>query len=188
MSVGRNILGDFSMTLTRACRGIAFLLSLALAPAPALAKDEDKFVELFLGVCVNNTPHYMDKLKAGAEVMDWKKLEGAAAMMMAPSDPNAEFVGWLVTWKEALFMVGATKGIENGDGVTTCAVAGQHALPEPTELLLSKHLKLSVIGDTTEAGQRFQIWKSEFAGSRVDVMQTSATDGLPPVILSIMSR
>jgi hypothetical protein len=174
------------MYLLSAAAGILIALATAqvgLAQSDQDTKAADSLVKAFVGCCVQIMPN-LEKVEAGARVMDWKDMTGDVAKFMAPPSRNVIWKSWLaVGAADVPFIISASTGVEGKRKISACAIANPYAPPEPIQTALVKKLNLKEqIDRQDEAGQQMKSWKSSVNGRAVIVSLVDATPTREPGI------
>lgn len=119
----------------------------------------DDFVRAFLGNCAQS-PGDFARIVAASEALGFADLPEELKPLIAPQDPEAEFVGFFAQSGEAApYFVGVSKSVVSGQSVTVCAIANPYInTAEVVSALQSFVLLGDPDDDETTMGQRFRIW------------------------------
>jgi hypothetical protein len=160
---------------------VGFAGSVAAGPfEDAVSLDEKQskeavVVDAFLSDCVLNLPN-LEKIRAAARVLRWKRLSPDELTMLGPLDSRAEAEGWVATQDTLKLLVGITSGSIGSQRAVSCSVAQRDV--KQSALLDSLHRKLNLkpLNNEREAGQRYRAWTTEANGYSVLIMLTTMTD------------
>jgi hypothetical protein len=162
-------------------------IQVGLAQSDQDTKAAESLVKAFIGGCVQIMPN-LEKVEAGARVLNWKEMTGDVAKLMAPPSANAVWKSWLVTGAaDVPFIISTSTGVEGRRKVSVCTIANPYAPPQPIQNALVSMLKLNEqIDKQVEAGQRTTSWKYSVNGRSVIISFIDATPtGDPGVNISV---
>lgn len=166
-------------------------LCAGLTTASAQTKEasvENLFFEFFNSTCLLNMPQ-LDKVRATARLLDWKPITGDAAVMLAPSNPNAPFEGWAATYQGRNFFIGLSEGVLESKKVVICAATERKLDQEVLVSIIETNIKARIDNDEIENMQRYRGWVSAKDGESVLLhLTTSATDRLSSATLAVFAR
>lgn len=165
-----------ALIFSATCAAINFLPTLAGAQSPSI---EETVVDAFLANCTLNLPN-LDKIRAASRTLGWKSLPRDAATMMGPIDPSAQFEGWMVSDLAARYVVGISAGRIGVQPVVSCAVANPDVKQDALLGGLHQKLKLQILNDEREAGQRYRAWTTEVNGYSMLISLTTMQDESSP--------
>lgn len=121
----------------------------------------ESFVRAFLGNCAQ-TPGNFDIVVNASKAMNFKDLPEEMKPLLAPQDPNANFVGFFADSGEAApYFIGVSTGeIETGKFVT-CAIANPYINTAEVVAALESFAQLTRPDhDETAMGQRYRFWST----------------------------
>jgi len=137
---------------------------------PALARAQDAseraaavsgedFVRAFLGNCAQNAG-YFDRVISAAEALGFADLPEEVKPLIAPQDPNAEFVGFYARSGDgAPYFLGLAKADFDGQSFTICTISNPYI---ETANVVSAIENFANIGtpdhDDLSMGQRYRVW------------------------------
>ena len=142
----------------------AFLTIPATANAQTIAERSanvsgEAFVRAFLGNCAQNAGNF-DIVVNASKALGFTDLPEEMTPLVAPQDPNAEFIGFFVqTGDGAPYLLGVSKSNIEGQSLTSCTVANPYI--EATEVVSAlKSFAQTGIPDVDETamGQRYRVW------------------------------
>jgi hypothetical protein len=124
----------------------------------AVVSGED-FVRAFLGNCAQNAGLF-DRVISAAEALGFADLPGEMKPLVAPQNPNTEFVGFYAqSGVGAPYFLGVAKGDLDGRSFTICSVANPYI---ETAQVVSALRNFADIGDPdhddSAMGQRYRVW------------------------------
>jgi hypothetical protein len=119
----------------------------------------DDFVRAFLGNCAQNAG-YFDRVIEAAKALEFADLPDEMRPLMAPQDPQAEFVGYYAqSGLGSPYFLGVAKGDLEGRIFAICTVSNPYI---DTPQVVSALQKFADVGvpdnDDSEMGQRYRIW------------------------------
>lgn len=119
----------------------------------------DEFVRAFLGNCAQS-PGDFDRIVAASNALGHSDLPAEMKPLMAPQDPEAEFIGYYAqTGEAAPYLMGVSKSDVNGESITVCAVANPYINTAEVVSALQSFVQLGAPDDDeTAMGQRYRIW------------------------------
>ena len=125
----------------------------------AAAVSGEDFVRAFLGNCALNAGNF-DIVIAAAEAFGFADLPEEMKPMLAPQDPQAEFVGYYVQSGDgAPYFLGVSKGDLEGRSFTICSIANPYIETTKVVSALEKFAATGVPDhDETAMGQRYRVW------------------------------
>jgi len=133
------------------------------------------FIEFFVGACLRGLPD-IERMKVAARLLNWKKLEGDMATLLAPEDDTTDWQGWLVPEEDNLFMFGVSEGMMNRRKVFTCVAVAPDLDQEDLVYELQSTLNLKLIIDKSEALQRVRGWRTKVDGKNLIVNLTTLSN------------
>jgi hypothetical protein len=135
----------------------------------------DDFVRAFLGNCAQS-PGDFAQVVAASKALGFADLPDEMKPLIAPQDPEAEFVGYLVqTGEAAPYFLGVSKSVVDGQSVTACTIANPYIkTAEVVSALQSFVLLRDPDDDETAMGQRFRIWFADELPQGAYILLTDA--------------
>ncbi len=131
----------------------------------------------FVGNCGQNAGR-IDRVESFANAMGHQKLEGDLKEMLAPQDPNIEYLGWLVKEEDfAPYLLGISEGPVDGVILSNCVIANPNISMEDVLAAVQELVEFGPQLDSFEsAGQRYRVWSTNSIaeGSFVAVLDAPA--------------
>lgn len=129
------------------------------ASEQAAAVSGEDFVRAFLGNCAQNAGNF-DIVIAAAEALGFADLPEEMKPLLAPQDPEAEFVGYYAQSGDgAPYFLGVAKGDLEGRSFTICSVANPYIETAQVVSALEKFAATGVPDhDESAMGQRYRVW------------------------------
>ena len=124
----------------------------------AVVSGED-FVRAFLGNCAQNAGLF-ERVISAAEALGFADLPEEMRPLIAPQDPNAEFVGFYAQSGDgAPYFLGVAKGDLEGRSFTICSIANPYIETAQVVSALEGFANIGVPNhDESAMGQRYRIW------------------------------
>jgi hypothetical protein len=124
----------------------------------AVVSGED-FVRAFLGNCAQNAGLF-DRVISAAEALGFLDLPEEMKPLIAPQDPNAEFVGFYAQSGDgAPYFLGVARGDLDGRSFAICSITNPYV---ETALVVSALENFADVGvpdhDESAMGQRYRVW------------------------------
>jgi len=174
------------MRYTKKLAQSIFLCGALLLPFSATAQTAseraaevsgESFVRAFLGHCAQNAGNF-DIVIAAAKALGFADLPEEMKPLLAPRDPQAEFVGYYAQSGDgAPYLLGVAKGDLEGRSFTICSIANPNI---ETTQVVSALQKFADTGapdhDESAMGQRYRVW---FVDEWSKDAFISLTDGEP---------
>jgi hypothetical protein len=157
-----------------------FLAALALLtgalPARAQTPAELSFVRSFIGNCLHFFPE-IERVRQTATVLKWPEITNPDARgMLGPSNPGANWHGWMMKADGQAFLIGISEAVDEGRTVKSCTLAADRVELSSIYRNLEQLVSLKKQLDFNEDGQRNQLWVYARDADRFALM---ATDGSP---------
>ena len=142
----------------------AFLTIPVTADAQTIAERSanvsgEAFVRAFLGNCAQNAGNYNLVVNV-AKALGFSDLPEGMEPLVAPQDPNAEFIGFFVQSGEgAPYLLGVSKSDVEGQSFTSCTVANPYIEAAEVVSALQSFAQTGIPDvDETAMGQRYRVW------------------------------
>ena len=142
----------------------AFLTISATADAQTIAERSadvsgESFVRAFLGNCAQNAGNFNLVVNA-SKALGFADLPERMRPLVAPQDPNAEFIGFFVqTGEGAPYLLGVSKSDVEGQSLTSCTVANPYIETAEVVSALQSFAQTGIPDvDETAMGQRYRVW------------------------------
>lgn len=125
----------------------------------AAAVSGEDFVRAFLGNCAQNAGNF-DIVIAAAEAFDFADLPEEMEPLLAPQDPQAEFVGYYAQSGDgAPYFLGVARGDLEGRSFTICSIANPYIETAQVVSALESFANTGVPDhDESAMGQRYRVW------------------------------
>ncbi len=129
------------------------------ASEKAAAVSGEDFVRAFLGNCAQNAGNF-DIVIAAAEALGFADLPEEMKPLLAPQDPQTEFVGYYAQSGDgAPYFLGVARGDLEGRSFTICSVANPYIETAQVVSALEKFADIGVPDhDESAMGQRYRVW------------------------------
>ncbi len=125
----------------------------------AAAVSGADFVRAFLGNCAQNAGNF-DIVITAAEALGFADLPEEMKPLVAPQDPQAEFVGYYAQSGDgAPYFLGVAKGDLEGRSFTICAIANPYIETAQVVSALDEFIGTGIPDhDESALGQRYRVW------------------------------
>lgn len=119
----------------------------------------EAFVRAFLGNCAQNAGNF-DIVVNASKTLGFADLPEGMRPLVAPQDPNAEFVGFFVqTGEGAPYFLGVSKSDVEGQSLISCTVANPYIETAEVVSALQSFAQTGLPDvDETAMGQRYRVW------------------------------
>lgn len=159
-------------------------LAIAQSPDPGV---EESFFEFFRKTCLLNMPR-LDKVKAAARLFNWPPVSGDAALLIAPSDPNAPFEGWSAPHDGRVLLVAVSEGILNGRKVVVCTAMERRLDQDVLVRVVEGEMTTKRSHDEVEHRQRYRGWVASLNGEQILLsLTTNAAGASTPATLAVIA-
>lgn len=143
------------------CSVLAMPLTVSAQTASERATEVSggEFVRAFLGNC-SQSPGDFNRTVATANALGHSDLPAEMKPLVAPQDPEAEFIGYYAqTGEAAPYLMGVSKSDVNGESITICAVANPYINTAEVVSALQSFFQLGAPDvDETAMGLRHRNW------------------------------
>ena len=131
--------------------------------APSAVAD-DVFVQAFMGNCVQNFPD-LTKIEAAAIASGWKLITDPATLeMIGPAGGGGEWKAWGFKYQEKGFMLATGQNEVEGLRVSFCVLISEPTDIKATRTKIVDLLRATRLGESEEAGQRYETYEFKLEG------------------------
>lgn len=123
----------------------------------------------FVSGCVQALPD-LDRIEVGVKALDGTLVEGDAAKLLAPANPDAKWKTWLINRAPAPpFFMSTFRGVDADHSAVGCSVTNPYAPLAEVFPHIQKGLQLNnpPLQDETSGGQRSRLWRINVMNDQV---------------------